>query len=273
MHKTVKYINARGQEVIFSYKSLYDSPILIESDGFRDWAYKYDSMHGKIINLKKDITRYPVKIAICGENAVDLANELYEMIGYDVDTEQYGAFYIGDYYIKGYFTTSTKTLVAIDDVIKMTLEFATDMSMWIKEDKHIYRPSASTSGEGHDYPYDYPYSYISKASSKAIVNKSNADQDLKIVFYGPYKNPSVNIGDLVYGASMELLEGEKLVINTKEKTVIRYNSIGHAKNYFSKRMKTNYPFSKIKPGYNFINTTVPNFDITILMERSEPEWI
>lgn len=274
MHNEVKYINSQNRTIIFSYKDFYKSGYLIENDTFRDWEHSYDAEFNRITSIRDEIREYAVNVSIAGKNAAEMANELYNIINYDVATKQPGTLYVGDWYLKGYFISSNKTLVAIDGVIRMSLQFVTDMPLWIQRDKHIYRPASDTSGEGHDYPYDYPYSYISKASSKALINKAAIEQDMEIVFYGPYKNPSVNIGGFVYGANMELLEGEYLTINTREKTVIRTNAIGHTKNYFSKRMKTaNYPFEKVRPGYNFINTTVPNFDIIVLLERSEPEWI
>lgn len=274
MYNTLKYVNHLNQEVIFSYKGFYETGILIEKDSLRDYEYEYDVVFEKVTNFRKEIKEYSLPVSIHADNANEIANNIHAIFESDVMTGNRGRLYLGDYYIEGFFYGSEKRIVTHERLCSMNLMFVSDSEDWTNEQTYVYRADSREEGDGHDYPYDYPYNYLSRISAKSIYNDTYKPQDMIITIYGSTNAPIISIGGNDYGANVELLSGEILTVNTREKTVLKTNRIGEKINCFAQRVRTNYPFEKLKVGPNLIvSPNTANFDVLVLVERSEPEWI
>lgn len=261
------YISSNNRTIAFG-----EGNILINTNDFRDYEWKYQQSYKRITTFSRDITSKRLPILLYGENVRTIANNIFETIEYDILNKKYGKLYSGDYYMSGYFTESTKPSYTADGFMKLELTFVSDKPYWIKETTYIYRPD-SISGAGLGYPYDYPYDYLPSVGTAEIVNPSFIDQNIKIVIHGACTNPKVMIDEHVYELSTELSDNEYATINTAEKTITKTESDGTVVNIFNSRSRSSYIFEKIPVGTHIISALPStNVDLTILEERSEPQW-
>lgn len=144
-----------------------------------------------------------------------------------------------------------------------------------------------------DYPYEYTYGFVTKykpAAKKVLYdykydyfwnhtigkldNDHFAGSDFKIIVYGPCTHPEIRIGENIYRVSATLSDGEYMVIDSRNRTVVKYAINGIVENKFNSRDKENNVFKKIPPGKNSVkwNAQYP-FDVILFQERSMPKWI
>ena len=261
------YISSANREIHFG-----EGNILINTNQMRDYEWKYQQSYKRITSFEKEVVARKLSVLLFGNNVKQIANEIFEIIEYDVLNKQYGKLYSGDYYMSGYFVASSKPSYTADGIMKLTLTFATDKPYWIKETAYIYRPDAIVE-VGLDYPYDYPYDFLPSIGTIDIVNPSFAPQDIRIIIYGACENPTVLIDSHAYSLTTTLLDDEYAIIDTAEKTIRKVASNGEVINIFNSRDRTSYIFEKIPVGTHTIGVTPEtNVDLTIVEERGEPQW-
>lgn len=106
-----------------------------------------------------------------------------------------------------------------------------------------------------------------------IVNNSYAPSDAIIRLQGPWNNPSINIGDIDYGARVNLASGHTLEIDTKEMTVYDITDADQSKtNVFDKRIAET--FTQVESGEHSVEwaSSVTGIEITLEQARSTPKW-
>lgn len=104
-----------------------------------------------------------------------------------------------------------------------------------------------------------------------IVNDAYAPSDAIIRLYGAWNNPTVNIGGVDYGSTIELEEDHYLEINTKEHTVYDIADDSNENVYSS---KLDDSFEKIATGEQLVDWVGNAEKIEIILEqaRSTPKW-
>lgn len=263
------YISSTGSIIRFGDP---DSHILIDSNNFRDYTWKYSQTYKRITEFNKDLVSKTLPILIYGKDVKSIADNLYETIENDLLLKKYGKLYSGDYYVRGYFTASKKSNYTADGFLSLSLTFVTDCPNWIRETNYQYRPNAIAQ-EGLSYPYDYPYDFLASVSAQDIINPSFAEQNIRLVIYGDCVNPAVMIDNHVYGVDVTIDENEYVTIDTAEKTIVLTKQDGTTQNVFNARNREYYIFQKIPSGKHVISVLPStNVDLTILEERSEPKW-
>lgn len=125
-----------------------------------------------------------------------------------------------------------------------------------------------------DYPLEYLYDYTNDTNYNSINNDGYADSDFEITIYGKCENPVISIGDWNYGVNdVELLTGEKLVINSVTKKVYKVQNNGDIVNLFNNRFRDFYAFQKIPVGVSVVGWNgAYSFDVELFEDRSEPKW-
>ena len=261
------YISSTNREIHFG-----EGNIIINTNALRDYEWKYSQSYKRITDFTRNNPPKQLPVLLWGDNVKEIADEIFEIVESDVLTKQYGKLYSGDYYMQGYFVGSSKPSYTADGFMKLTLSWATDKPYWVKETEYLYRPS-DISDVGLDYPYDYPYDFLPSIGTINIINPSFAPQNIRLTIYGACVNPSVLIDEHAYSLTTALLANEYAVIDTAEKTIKKVASDGTITNIFNSRSRTSYIFEKISAGTHVIGVTPEtNVDLTIIEERSEPQW-
>ncbi len=256
--------------------------------------------------------KLPLVILCSSEKSgISVRNKLMEIADKDVLTQSPGKIYINDYYLECYIIGSTKSnYLYSKQYMEIELTILTDNPVWTKESTtSFYATTKGTEGETidpiesgtmyegetltkpyiqTDYPYDYlrpsdysilyaerdyPYEFYSAYGKQVIENDSYKASNFEMVIYGYVANPSILIGDHIYTVETTIYEGERVVINSRNKTIIKIDAYGNETNIYNSRGKEYSVFQTIPTGTTIVSWSGDwGFDITLYNERSEPEW-
>lgn len=124
--------------------------------------------------------------------------------------------------------------------------------------------------------YDYGHDYMTNLSSSTEINNPSATGSEYIVtIYGEVQDSVyLEIGDTIIDIGVELLAGEKLVVDSTAQTITMTNNLGELLNVFGAR-NPDYPaFRRIDSGRNIITWSGGfNWELRLIEERSEPRWL
>ncbi len=268
MLEKLTYINHLNERIVFG-----EGDILIGKNDMRDYEWNYETQYNKVLGFRRTITEKRLPVLVFGDNRVQTANRMFEIIEKDILAGKPGKLYAGNYYLAGYFNASEKETYNDRRFYKTTLKFVTTQRRWIYSRSFLFREDAAPQSGSLDYPHEYPFDYVSSSDIKNFTNTAFVPSDFIIKAYGPVTNPSVIINGDVHKVFCELRSNEYLEINAMEKTITRTTASGATVNEFANRDTQHYIFEKIPTGEcNVVITPTCNVDITILEERSEPAW-
>jgi hypothetical protein len=279
MLDTMKYINHLGETIQFGSK------YYANYNDLRDYTWKYDTEYERAVNFRRTIVKKSLPIIIKGATVSEsliLKNSFYTTVEKDVTAFLPGKIYIGDYYMECFIYENKKGDYLIDKTyMTINVSVVSNTGLWVKEisKDFIYSEGGATPGEAtKDYEYLYEYDYALASSSEyggkitnthfnavdwtMTINSGNAGTDVEIT-----------IGSDLHKFTYTIPTGGYVKINSKEKTMTAVAANGTQTNIFNTRDKTNNIFKKIEPGFNTVSWNgAYNFNITLMVERGEPEW-
>lgn len=269
------YINSRGE----SFRLTGEDNVNVTDGNLHTftWNIEQDDNSSVISSIRKNPNEYDIKITCRGplKERKALLNRLRDITEYDIYTEQPGRLCFGDYYIEC-FAKSSDTHVndnipnRSDNVIK----FYCPYPMWIKEEKKAFYQTTEQMDDGTNYPHNFPFDFSTSKVTQFLRNDTVRECDFIMDIYGPAENPSITIANHEYKVNCVVGEGEILTINSREKTIQLQDRNNGIENRFSDRNRESYIFQMIPTDFLQVMWTGSyGFDITLLLERSEPEWI
>lgn len=256
-----------------------DNGVYLNYSDLRDYTWSFDTINSRISRFYRSVTDRKIPLVIaCNspEEAISVKHRLLELAETDIEALLPGKIYIGEYYTRGYITSSTKSEYLIDKrVCKMDLILTSDDPMWYREKKHTFLPgSAESIATGADYAYDYPYDYGTNYTGSTIHCDSMRGNAFRLTIYGSTLNPSITIGGHVYALNGSIGAGESVLIDSLTKTITLTKADGEKVNWFDNRDRESYIFQEIPPGqHTIIWDESFGFDLTVIEKRSEPKWI
>lgn len=264
-------------------------PILYNDQDFFNYDYSFDLLNipsgksSKIQRLTSYGKTFTIELQVIGNNKADIMNMLHDRFKQDIEqyieTNELPRLYIGDTYVECLLTSKVSngwnTFKRYENI---TIQVLAPNPNWIKEDRFTYAQreetySAEKEAEFTRLPLRIPFRLSEMNRIWNIRNESYADANIKIELEGPVINPTIYIGDRTYRVFVEIMENERLVINQRDKTVIRLAPDGTAINEFHNRDKEHSPFVPIGSGDNQVSIEGNfYFEIIVYQERSEPLW-
>lgn len=274
MIEQIEYINHLNEKLNFGKNGLY-----AQSNDLHDFAYELVSYNNKISRFKKGIVSKSLPVIVFADSdneATIIKNKLYEVAEKDILSLQAGKLYINGYYLKCYITASKKTEYLKDKkYLTATLTIQTDEPNWIKETTYTYVDEShrvNEPGYNLDFNNDFPYDYT--CINSAVTNYNFSECDFRLKIFGPVTDPEIKIAGHRYKVTCTLRATEHLIIDSLNKTIIKYDRQGNTTNLFNNRDKESYIFEKIMPGGNAITWSEAfKFELTLLEKRGEPLWI
>lgn len=126
-----------------------------------------------------------------------------------------------------------------------------------------------------DFPYDFQYDYKGTlAGYEVIDNSAVAPAEWIMTIKGPAASPMVYIDDMVIGVYATIGTDEEIVINSKDKTVVKIGNNGMETNLFNSRYKASSIFQQLTSGsHSVMWSGYFEFVLDVFEERSEPLWI
>lgn len=299
MLETIKYVNSRGEAIIFGEAGIY-----VNENDLRDWEWEYNTTYGRIRGLqRKRIERVlPVRIWADSEaNGVAIKNRLHDVTETDVVAGEPGRLYVGDWYIPCYVVKSEKSdYLASKRMMAVTLTLAVDSGSWYCSEVANFGDQSSAMLEtaivgkalvgyakvGSDgaltvtsrsvpagsYPYDYPTGYSFADHADHLVNDCAAPCAWKITIHGPAANPAITIGDTVHRLNYSIPGGAYAVIDSRERTIMLHTGSTPI-SLFRYRDKEEDIFAAVPPGTHYTTWNGDySFSVELHKERSEPRW-
>lgn len=126
-----------------------------------------------------------------------------------------------------------------------------------------------------NYEYDYEYDLKSDVKSITITNSDTyAESNWRLTIQGEANDIKMYINDVVISLNLTLRSVEQLIIDSKNKTAIVYNSVtGDSTNVFNLRDKNYNLFELVDEGDLVISWRGFKYaSFTTYKDRSEPIW-
>lgn len=271
----IYYVNSEGEKIDF----LSEEYSLQTGDLF-NWSWEYKSQNESVISgFKRMIAERKLLFSFRGksrEACYENVNRFIAVIETDILQMKPGALYVGDWYLRCYISQGEMSDWEMDyGCIDCECTLVMDKAVWIRQQNHsFYIQDDNEQGSDLDFPFDYPFDFSYAPGGESITNNHYGSVDFRMTIYGPCISPRVTIGTHPYQIYTEVEENEYLVINSREHTVYRVRNDGSQVNEFNNRQKYPAPsvFDKIPTGKQTVAYTGFSFDLTLLLERSEPEW-
>lgn len=276
----IYYENSRSVKL-----NLLNRPYRMQTSDLFDYAWSYEGLagtqySGAITRFYKEICQKNITLSITAQDKAsyyEAINHFFETTDCDVNAVNHGRIWVGEYYLRCYMLSSKKTeweygIESLDNDIVLV----TDYPFWIKERYYSFEKSPETYGTGAflDYSHDYPYDYAIDGLQKYIENPHYGSCDFEMNIFGPCVNPAVVIAGHIYEVITTVAEGEYLRVKSREGTVFKISQTGEQTTEYNNRNKDSSLFERIPPGENIVTWNGSfGFDITLFIERSEPEWI
>ncbi|MEE1085826.1 MAG: hypothetical protein U0L05_01440 [Schaedlerella sp.] len=255
------YINSAGERI-----NLLKKPFrMVEADLFdSEWEENVDGFE-KTVSI--DIFDDKSKLK---ENM----ETLYKVFAYDSENNAYGRLYINDTYLFCRVKSSKKSdwkgfIYAVAD-----LTFYAPVLEWISESKKSFFAGNIEDLEDTrmDFPFDFAFDFKKPENGIGFWNIDHIiPSDFSMIIYGPCVEPEITINNHIYQVYTSLLEGEYLLVNSQDCSVVKYLSDGQTEDLFDDR--GDGLFEKIPSGYLTVLWSGDfGFDIVLYKVRREPEW-
>lgn len=274
------YINHVNEKI-----DLGDYPYIFQSGDLLDYTWNYDSDNNKISNIRRDLKKYKVKIAVLCDISLPVeerrsefggnVNRLVEVFEKDVLENENGRLYTDSgAYLSCMIMGSTKADWNMGIPFMFNdLTLVAEYPAWVTETPYVFKVSDPVTTNNKKYAYRYSYRYANGLNNATIINDHFAPAHFRLIFYGPCTNPHVIIGEHRYQVNILLEQGEYLTVDSRSRTVKKTMVNGTVVNAFHNRSFQDSVFEKIPPGTSTVSWPGTfDFDLTLLAERSEPEW-
>lgn len=289
MEYPARYVNHRGEEVEFSSQS--------NNHYIATNAFDYQWTARKIGSTVQVLTREPKEITLeviwCDDR-----DRLYEVLDADSSTSNFGRLYVGNSYTECFpRAASASVWCELEEYMRDSLTFTERSGGWLHDvverrfdaggagdigNLDYGMDYASGSRGGFDYGnfentgFDYDYN---AELTRTIEYDAVGNPDMKIVIFGPASSPTVLAGGNRYKVNLEITEGQRIEIDTREKTCVLVLSDGTRETALA---SADGDFKDGSGSYIFQKAPVEScrvtwdgtfsFDMIMTETRSRPRW-
>lgn len=275
MAKALKYVSSTGEVV-----DLREYKWQIYKTNLHNYSWKpienSNNYGTNITGFSKDPLSLELQIAIRGshDDKAERLNHLTAVAEQDVVSLQEGRLYFGDMYINCFIIASNTEPQTNKNYTLRIWNIYAPYPFWMTETNKSFLHGKQYIGDGDNYNYGYEYDYSSTATGVQYWNLEHyAPSDFIMTIYGEVTEPTITIGGHEYKVFTEIGRGERVVINSRAKTITKYLRNGTTENLFDLRAKASDIFHKLPIGNTkYVWNGLFDYDMTALIERSEPKW-
>ena len=233
---------------------------------------------GRVKTFYKDTSECDFKIDVLAENATEynaIMAKMHRVFDADVQRMQPGRLWWNGFYREAFIVVqSYESFDEMMESVTKTVHVISTYPFWIKESTYHFT-SIRDESTGLDFSFDFPFDLGAPSYSEVLPCDCINSANFKLTFFGPCTDPSVTIGENRYGLFCTLGADERVEIDSKMKTIEKYDAHGNDENYFYLRDKDSYIFTKIDRGdIPVVRSKSLKMDVTLFDERGEPAvWI
>ena len=245
---------------------------------YHTWAYKVQGtklQYGtRVGDFAKDPAIYETELILEGgeRQRQAIVDALHDDFEADLRNRKAGRIIWGSYYIDCFVIESNTAPTDIPTRTLNKIKIYAPYPYWVQDYNIELLPSEETESEFLDFPINFPFDFTAPTIGETTIKSDFPfDSEFEMVIFGPAVNPRVTINYYSYVLYTTIPDGAYVVIDSRKKTVMQFNTDGTQSNIFNLRNKTDSIFQKI-PGGNLKITWDATFgvNITIHRERSEP---
>lgn len=281
MQYDIYYLNSAGEKLdLCSWPYMIYGGDILEYDWSYESTSNYGKAGGKIKSFTKGVEKKSLNITIAGQSELlyrKAVDALADAVEYDVTNLTPGKLYVNGSYIECYVKgIKPEEWVCSCDFMDVELILSVEYPFWLREEEIFFEKTEQLSENSKKYAYKYPWRYPNGQTQGMVHQKGIKSCDFILTIKGPAINPSVRIGDNVYGVVGTIDEYEYIVINTRLGYVRKY--LNHAKksvyqNLYDSRTRDNDIYDKLPAGMLHIKWTGEFcFTLNLIEERSLPRW-
>ena len=273
MRVPITYIASSGREY-----NLITNGIRHAKANYHTWAYKVQGtklQYGtRVGDFAKDPAIYETELILEGgeRQRQAIVDALHDDFEADLRNKKTGRIIWGSYYIDCFIIESNTAPTDIPTRTLNKIKIYAPYPYWVQDYNIELLPSEETESEFLDFPFNFPFDFTAPTIGETTIKSDFPfDSEFEMVIFGPAVNPRVTINYYSYVLYTTIPDGAYVVIDSRKKTVMQFNTDGTQSNIFNLRNKTDSIFQKI-PGGNLRITWDATFgvNITIHRERSEP---
>lgn len=244
---------------------------------YRSWSWKPRTTEleqgVRVSGFTRAAAQYKSELLFYGsvEEQTELINDLHDEFEGDMRRKKTGRIIVEGQYLDCY-------VIGVDARYKDgattdEIQIYAPYPYWMQEQKVVLEASSVTEGEFLDYEYDYEYDYTAPVMGQKII-KSDFPfaSEYQMVIYGLAVNPRITINGYPYILYATIPAGAYVIVDSKQKSIMMYNTNGTRTDLFNFRNKSQTIFNKIPAGDLEITwDSSYGVDLTIFRERSEPK--
>lgn len=273
MRVPITYIASSGHKY-----NLISNGILHKAANYHAWAYRVQGtklQYGtRVADFAKDPATYETELILEGgeRQRQAIVDALHDDFEADLRNKKAGRIIWGSYYIDCFVIESNTAPTDIPTRTLNKIKIYTPYPYWVQDYNIELLPSEETESEFLDFPFNFPFDFTAPTIGETTIKSDFPyDSEFEMVIFGPAVNPRVTINRYSYVLYTTIPDGAYVVIDSRKKTVMQFNTDGTQSNIFNLRNKTDSIFQKI-PGGNLRISWDATFgvNITIHRERSEP---
>lgn len=269
----VTYISSAGN----TYQLHTKDGVLHKRLPFRAWSWKVrgtDLEQGvRVSGFTRAAAQYKSELLFFGakEEQEELVNDLHDDFEGDLRRVQTGRIIVEDQYIDCFITAVDARYK--DGCTTDNIQIYAPYPFWRQDQVINLSPSAEQTGGFLDFPFDFPFDFTAPTSGRRIVHSDFPfESEYKMVIYGLAVNPRIVVNGYAYVLYATIPAGAYVIIDSRARTIMMYNTNGTKTDLFNFRNKTNSIFRKIPAGNLDISWDASyGVDLTIYRERSEPK--
>lgn len=276
---SIYYENSGGETVRFD-----EAPIVVQTTGLFDWQWNISAYDrairdgGRAVAARRPVQDRTVVLDVFADTQADhnaAIDRLHNVLEYDLCRLTPGKLFINDRYVRCFAYASVKTLDrdwSTYTVVGLTLKLISPA--WVKEESVTVLPvTTATDTADKKYPGKYPYKYSEGGNIARFVNDTASSAPMIIKIFGACDNPSVYVGENEYSVNTTIAAGEYVMIDQRDKSIVRVSQSGARTNIFNLRKKSVDNFLPASPGTLAVSCSGQfACEVTFLTQRSEPEW-
>ena len=269
----VTYISSAGNKYELNTKN----GVLHKRLPYRAWSWNVNGTKldqgVRVSGFTRGAAQYKSELLLFGtkEEQEELVNDLHDDFEGDLRRNRAGRIIIEDQYLDCFITSVDARYKngATTDEIQIYAPYP----YWMQEQKVVLEASSVTEGEFLDYEYDYEYDYTAPVMGrKNIKSDFPFTSEYQMVIYGLAVNPIITINGYPYTLYATIPAGAYVIVDSKQKSIMMYNTNGTRTDLFNFRNKSQTIFNKIPAGDLEITwDSSYGVDLTIFRERSEPK--